>query len=169
MPKSLTGVQILAAEDYKWKVETVVSIVFILNLRLFNLQKTRQTSNSTDSTHFCFLLDWLARWNAYQLRTQEEKRYNLRLCAMGIMLQTPRTLTKKTLGDRAFLAAAPKLWNGLPSQIQNEPNFNRFKGLLKTHLFRLAFYQDYFLYHVCIIFLQIHCFLEYFQLFWITY
>ena len=56
-----------------------------------------------------------------------------------IMLQTP-TLTKKTLGDRAFLAAAPKLWNGLPSQIRNEPNFNRFKGLLKTHFFRLAFY-----------------------------
>ena len=49
-------------------------------------------------------------------------------------------LTKKTLGDRAFLAAAPKLWNGLPSQIRNEPNFNRFKGLLKTHFFRLAFY-----------------------------
>ena len=37
---------------------------------------------------------------------------------MGIMLQTPRTLTKKTLGDRAFLAAAPKLWNGLPSQMK---------------------------------------------------
>ena len=35
---------------------------------------------------------------------------------MGIMLQTPRTLTKKTLGDRAFLAAAPKLWNGLPAK-----------------------------------------------------
>ena len=65
---------------------------------------------------------------------------NLRLCAMGIMLQRPRTLTKKTLGDRAFLAAAPKLWNGLPSQIRNEPNFHRFKGLLKTHFFRLAFY-----------------------------
>ena len=45
---------------------------------------------------------------------------------MGIMLQMPRTLTKKTLGDRAFLAAAPKLWNGLPSQIRNEPNFHRF-------------------------------------------
>ena len=56
-----------------------------------------------------------------------------------IMLQTP-TLTKKTLGDRAFLAAAPKLGNGLPSQIRKEPNFNRFKGLLKTHFFRLAFY-----------------------------
>ena len=59
---------------------------------------------------------------------------------MGIMLQTPRSLTKKTLGDRAFLAAAPKLWNGLPSQIRNEPNFHRFRGLLKTHFFRLAFY-----------------------------
>ena len=65
---------------------------------------------------------------------------NLRSCAMGIMLQRPRTLTKKTLGDRAFLAAAPKLWNGLPSQIRNEPNFHRFKGLLRTHFFRLAFY-----------------------------
>ena len=41
----------------------------------------------------------------------------------------------KTLGDRAFLAAAPKLWNGLPSQIRNESNFHRFKGLLKSHFF----------------------------------
>ena len=55
---------------------------------------------------------------------KEEKRYNLRLFARGIMLQMPRTLTKKTLGDRAFLAEVPKLWNGLPSQIRNEPNFN---------------------------------------------
>ena len=59
---------------------------------------------------------------------------------MGIMPQSLRTLPKKTPGDRAFLAAAPKLWNGLPSQIRNEPNFHRFKGLLKTHSFRLAFY-----------------------------
>ena len=26
---------------------------------------------------------------------------------------------KKTLGDRAFASAAPKLWNGLPSSIRN--------------------------------------------------
>ena len=45
-----------------------------------------------------------------ELISQEENmRYNLRSCTMGIMLQTPKTLTKKTLGDRAFLAAAPKL------------------------------------------------------------
>ena len=54
---------------------------------------------------------------------REEERYNLRSCAMGIMLQTPRILTKKTLADHAFLAAAPQLWNGLPSQIRNEPYF----------------------------------------------
>ena len=85
---------------------------------------------------------------------KEDTRYNLRSCTIGIMLQTPKPLTKKTLGDRAFLAAAPKLWNGLPSQIRNEPNFNRFKGLLKTHFFRLAFHEDYFLlfHHVYIIF-----------------
>ena len=73
------------------------------------------------------------------LALKEDKRYNLRSCAMGIMLQTPRTVTKKTLGGHAFLAVAPKLWNGLPSQIRNETNFNRFKGLLETHFFRLAF------------------------------
>ena len=57
---------------------------------------------------------------------------------MGIMLQTPRILTKKTLGDRAFLAAAPKLWNGLPSQIQirNEPIRLAFYYIF----IRLAFY-----------------------------
>ena len=51
--------------------------------------------------------------------------------ALFFMLQTPRTLTKKTLGDRAFLAAAPKLWNGLPSQIRNEPFFIDLKVYLR--------------------------------------
>ena len=37
---------------------------------------------------------------------REEERYNLRSCAMGIMLPTPRTLTKKTLGDRAFFSCS---------------------------------------------------------------
>ena len=50
---------------------------------------------------------------------------------MGIMLQTPRTLTKKTLGDRAFLAAAPKLWNGLPSQNEMRPIFLGLKVYLR--------------------------------------
>ena len=43
-----------------------------------------------------------------------------------------RTITKKTLGDRSFMASAPKLWNRLPSNI-------RAVNDLKTHLFRQAF------------------------------
>ena len=33
---------------------------------------------------------------------KEDKRYNLRSCAMGIMLQTSKTLTKKTLVTARF-------------------------------------------------------------------
>ncbi|CAH3024975.1 unnamed protein product [Porites evermanni] len=51
----------------------------------------------------------------------------------------PSLKLKKTLGDRAFSSAAPNLWNNLPLHIRLEDNFERFKSLLKTHLFRLAF------------------------------
>ena len=54
------------------------------------------------------------------------------------MLQAPNAITKKTLRDRAFLCAAPKLWNSLPFHVRNEVDFSKFKILLKTHLFNLA-------------------------------
>ena len=50
-----------------------------------------------------------------------------------------RTITKKTLGDRSFMASAPKLWNRLPSNVRAVNDLNCFKRLLKTHLFRQAF------------------------------
>ena len=56
-----------------------------------------------------------------------------------LFLAPPSTKTKKTLGDRAFTAAAPSLWNKLPSEIRNEDNFERFKSKLKTILFRAAY------------------------------
>ena len=56
-----------------------------------------------------------------------------------LLLAPPSTKTKKTLGDRAFTAAAPSLWNKLPSEIRNEDNFERFKSKLKTFLFRAAY------------------------------
>ena len=56
-----------------------------------------------------------------------------------LQLLPPRTITKKTLGDRSFMAAAPKLWNRLPSNIRAVNDLNCFKTLLKTHLFRQAF------------------------------
>ena len=51
------------------------------------------------------------------------------------MLQAPNAITKKTLGNRAFMCAAPKLWHCLPYHVRNEIEFSKFKILLKTHLF----------------------------------
>ena len=47
---------------------------------------------------------------------------------------------KKTLGDRVFENVAPKVWNRLPLEIRQCQSLNTFKVLLKTHLFKLAFY-----------------------------
>ena len=69
---------------------------------------------------------------------KEQPRYHLR-SASGLKLKYPSLKLKKTLGDRAFSSAAPNLWNSLPLHIRLVDNFERFKTLLKTHLFKLAF------------------------------
>ena len=58
-----------------------------------------------------------------------------------LQLLPPGTITKRTLGDRSFMASALKLWNRLPSNIRTVNDLNNycFKTLLKTHLFRQAF------------------------------
>ena len=43
------------------------------------------------------------------------------------------------LGECAFLATAPKLWNSLPINFHNEENFNRYKILLKTQILKELF------------------------------
>ena len=55
------------------------------------------------------------------------------------LLSRPNFKTLATIGDRAFIAAAPKLWNTLPLTLRNIDNFNLFKNKLKTLLFRQAF------------------------------
>ena len=41
---------------------------------------------------------------------------------MGLMLQTPNNvITKKTLGDRAYMCTAPELWNSLPVTCATRP------------------------------------------------
>lgn len=42
-------------------------------------------------------------------------------------------------GERSFLYASSKLWNDLPSEMRHCDNVEKFKSLLKTHLFRLAY------------------------------
>ncbi len=65
--------------------------------------------------------------------------YQLRGNNSGILLERPRLKTKKTLGDRAFLIAAPFLWNSLPLPIRQETSIESFKRSVKTYLFRKAF------------------------------
>jgi hypothetical protein len=43
--------------------------------------------------------------------------------------------TKTKTGDRNFQAAAPKLWNLLPSNIRFSNTLSCFKNALKTYLF----------------------------------
>ena len=53
----------------------------------------------------------------------------------------PALKSRKTLGDRSFFVAAPKLWNELPSDIRDLNSINRFKTAIKTYLFRQSFLQ----------------------------
>ena len=52
-----------------------------------------------------------------------------------MLLSTLNFRTLPTLGDRAFAAAAPKLWNTIPLSIRQEQNLEHFKKKLKTYLF----------------------------------
>ena len=53
-----------------------------------------------------------------------------------LLLTTPRTLS--SYGDRAFYAAAPKLWNTLPLELRSCTSIDTFKKSLKTYLFEIV-------------------------------
>ena len=72
------------------------------------------------------------------VKVKRTSRYNLRSDG-GMLLEDYSARSKKTLGDRAFKTAAPKIWNILPEDIRMQDNYNIFKGQLKTHYFRLAY------------------------------
>ena len=81
----------------------------------------------------------VAREYLGELLTYKNKcNYNLRSTS-EILLQQHRIKTLRTLGDRSFAVAAPKLWNNLPNAIRSARSINSFKKLLNTHLFKIAF------------------------------
>ena len=65
-------------------------------------------------------------------------RYCLRL-TNSLTLNYPVLTSRKTLGDRSFFVAAPKLWNELPSDIRDLNSVNKLKTAIKTYHFRQAF------------------------------
>uniref|UniRef100_A0A8C6NT99 Reverse transcriptase domain-containing protein n=1 Tax=Nothobranchius furzeri TaxID=105023 RepID=A0A8C6NT99_NOTFU len=57
-----------------------------------------------------------------------------------LLLHMPR-MRLKSQGERAFVHAAPKLWNSLPIGVRQAPSLAVFKSRLKTHFYTLAFGQ----------------------------
>ena len=61
------------------------------------------------------------------------------LCSNDEMhIMVPRT-NLKSYGNRAFIVVTPCTWNDLPSDIKSQDNRDKFKRMIKTHLFHCAF------------------------------
>ena len=78
---------------------------------------------------------------SYLITCKPNSRYNLRNSSDKTVVSYPSFKSKATLGDRAFMFAAPKLWNNLPRDIRESSSINSFKSKLKTFLFKKAFYN----------------------------
>ena len=50
-----------------------------------------------------------------------------------------RHYQRRKHGGRTFSAVAPQYWNSLPQEIRNAETLQKFKSLLKTHLFRQVY------------------------------
>ena len=71
---------------------------------------------------------------------QTEKKHSLRANNDAFLLHAPPAPRyNKTNG--AFCHSAPRIWNALPYNIRSESDLNKFKTLLKTHYFKLAFQE----------------------------
>ena len=70
---------------------------------------------------------------------KEQKREGLRLGAKHNLLEIPITKTK-TFATRAFSTYVPTKWNKLPDNLHACASLETFKKLLKSHLFKLAYY-----------------------------
>ena len=75
---------------------------------------------------------------AIYLLTFKSSLYNLR--SSGSILLSMPAVRSKTLGDRAFMVAAPTLWNSLPKELCTITNVNSFKAHIKTYLFRTLYW-----------------------------
>ena len=66
-------------------------------------------------------------------------KYNWRSSNDSALPSYPNIKPKATLGEGAFVFAAPKLWSALPRLIRESTSVDSFKRKLKTHLFEKAF------------------------------
>ena len=72
------------------------------------------------------------------LKPDEPIRGNIWSNESGLKLKVP-PIKYNTIATRSFSYAAATLWNGLPTNIRGFKTLDRFKGSLKTYLYRKAF------------------------------
>jgi len=75
--------------------------------------------------------------NQLQEVARIEPRQRLRSSSLPVLV-VPAT-RRSSLGDRAFLVAAARAWNSLPSTITAASTLYLFRQALKTHLFTASF------------------------------
>ena len=73
------------------------------------------------------------------ISVKEQKRENMRSNGMAILLNITIVKQKK-FAARSFRHVAPTLWNRLPTNIRSTNVLDKFKQLVKTYLFCIAFY-----------------------------
>ena len=76
---------------------------------------------------------------SFLITSKPVSKCNLRSSSDSTLLSFPNIKVKATLGERAFVFAAPKLWNALPRFIRETYSIDSFKRQLKTYLFKKAF------------------------------
>ena len=81
----------------------------------------------------------------YKLRTVMHQIHTGRAVSRWIQSSTwadyIKHCTRTKFGERCFSHARPAAWNSLPDSIILTADTNRFKNLLNTHLFHLAFWH----------------------------
>ena len=73
-----------------------------------------------------------------KLQQKQFPRLTRKSTSSAVTLDTPFN-RRKSLADRGFSYAAAKYWNDLPDHIRTAEDINKFKSLLKTHFFKMAF------------------------------
>ena len=94
----------------------------------------KQTSGYETKTK---IIDVIEQLTGHVSRMRDNR--NLR-SADQCLLVVPR-YNMEGYGRRAFSVSGPALWNSLPENIRQSDTLAKFKALLKTHLFKLAYYQ----------------------------
>ena len=63
----------------------------------------------------------------------------MRISFISKVTRVHKAMTVANVGERAFQAAAPHLWNELPLQLRTIGSVETFKNSIKTFLFRQSF------------------------------